>query len=138
MPEQGKGHDWSSVEERMEKRREEERAAMTPDQLAEDDLKTQRRSEARKQLGEIHKTSKLEIDEVLGAEEPGESLKDRVAKIIDKMRGKNQADIATIKWQEYEKVKNKMERFRMEHGITKSEEELQKEDAYLKERFGIE
>ena len=49
----------------------------------------------------------------------------------------HQKNLQIIKQQEYEKVVKQMQRFRAEHGIKKTPEELAKEDADLRKKFGI-
>ncbi|MBI1833621.1 MAG: hypothetical protein HYR90_02230 [Candidatus Andersenbacteria bacterium] len=43
-----------------------------------------------------------------------------------------------IREQEYQKIKDEMARFRTEHGIQKTKEELEEEDLKLRQKFGLE
>lgn len=61
-----------------------------------------------------------------------------IDEVREEMNLENRKNLEIIKQQEYEKVKKAAERFKKEHGIKKSEEELEKEDKKLRKQFGLE
>ncbi|MFZ3011498.1 MAG: hypothetical protein WA060_00655 [Minisyncoccia bacterium] len=60
-----------------------------------------------------------------------------IDELIKQMQDGSETQKREIARQEYEKVKNAAEKFRIEHGIQKSKEELAQEDAILRRKFGI-
>ena len=57
---------------------------------------------------------------------------------IDEMTMETNEAIETIRLQEYQKAKTRLEEFRKKHKQSKSPEELTREDADLKKQFGVE
>lgn len=77
--------------------------------------------ESKKTSGGEPETGQLPIDE-----------------LIKQMQDGSETQKKEIARQEYEKVKNAAEKFRIEHGIQKSKEELAQEDVILRRKFGME
>ncbi|MGH7249379.1 MAG: hypothetical protein ACREGC_00210 [Minisyncoccia bacterium] len=88
----------------------------------------------------VEKTDWSFIDNRKKKEEnlPSTGLSDNVSEKLDEARVDTEKAKQEIARQEYEKVKQASEKFRIEHKIQISEEELKKEDADLKKRFGLE
>ncbi len=89
--------------------------------------------EVKKEKEEISKELKVEREKT----SDGRKDESYVSRKKQKMDEQYKEASTKIKLQEYEKVKKTMERFRTEHRIIKSEEELQQEDADLRKKFGI-
>lgn len=143
--------DWSYVEERMAKKREEELAAMSSEErekaVAEDKRIKEQADEVRQWAQ--GKQKKLAGPQKLGKdsspqpieEARGRQLIPRVTNIDEgkeRMAQQHEKDAKTIREQEYQKVKAEMHRFRKEHDIQKTEEELVEEDRELRKKFGLE
>ncbi len=92
--------------------------------------------EIKKAQEELGKIFDKQEEKIIETTEKPESQRERVDKLI-----KENEDGTTkrkLLKSAYEKNKKKMEIYRKEHGIKKSEEQLQKEDADLRKQFGIE
>lgn len=84
----------------------------------------------------IDKRKEVEPKKTSGGESETGQLS--IDELIKQMQNGSETQKKEIARQEYEKVKNAAEKFRIEHGIQKSKEDLAQEDAMLRKKFGIE